>query len=117
MLESSLVTETTNFGKRIQEIRLAKNLSQRELARKAKMDFTYLSKIESGRMPPPKEDIVARLAGVLGADLNELLVLAGKTPPVLQTSEGARRFFFRHAPNLKEEQWEQLLREMEKDPE
>lgn len=109
------MTETQSFGKRIQELRQAKNLSQRELARKVEMDFGYLSKIENGRMSAPNNEIVGRLAQVLGADLNELLYLAGKTPPVLQESEGARRFFFRHAPYLKEEQWEDLLREMEKD--
>lgn len=90
----------------------------RDLARKATMDYTYLSKIENSRMPPPKEDVIQRLATVLGADLNELLALAGKTPPVLEEtlkSESARRFLFRHAPNLTDADWDRLLSDAEKD--
>lgn len=115
------MNENSTFGKRIQELRQEKNLSQRELAKKAEMDYTYLSKIENGKMPPPKSDVIERLATLLKADLNELLILAGKAPPelgqTLQKSEGARNFFFRHAPNLKEEDWESILKHLNKEPE
>lgn len=114
------MNEHSPFGKRIQELRRDKNLSQRDLAKKADMDYTYLSKIENGRMPPPKEDVIKRLTDALGGDLDELLVLAGKTPAslgeTLQKSEAARHFFFRHAPNLKEEDWTKILERL-KEPE
>jgi HTH-type transcriptional regulator, competence development regulator len=107
-----------SFGRKIQELRQNINLSQRELAKKANLDYTYLSKIENAKMPPPQPDVITKLAEVLGADINELLVLAGKSPPglsqTIKRSEAARKFLFRHAPKLSEEEWECLLREAEK---
>ncbi len=55
-------------------------MSQRELARKVGVDFTYLSKIESGAMPPPSEKVILRIVEALNADREELLTLAGKIP-------------------------------------
>ena len=107
------------FGKRLQELRQAQKLSQRELAKKAEMDFTYLSKIETGKMPPPRKDVIERLATILAADLNELICLAGEFPPELKAkiekSDAARQFICRHAPDLSESEWEKLLKEVEKD--
>lgn len=109
------------FGTKIQELRRAKNLSQRDLAKKVPMDYTYLSKIENGKMTAPREGVITRLAEILEADLDELLALAGKTPPsvgaTLQKSEMARHFFFRHAPDLKEEDWTKILERLKKEPE
>lgn len=114
----SAMTNNVSFGKRIQQLRQAKDISQRELAKKAHMDFTYLSKIENDRMPPPREDVIKRLSEFLNADLNELLILAGKPPSglakSLETSESARRFF-RHAPKLSGQDWDRIMREIEKD--
>lgn len=108
-----------SFGKKIQELRQDKDLSQRELAKKAGLDYTYLSKIENAKMPPPQQDIIPKLADVLEADINELLILAGKLPPImgqtLKRSEGARQFIFRYAPKLSEDDWERLLRHIKTD--
>jgi HTH-type transcriptional regulator, competence development regulator len=117
------------FGKRIRELRLKKPMSQRELAQKVAerlkeedrrgFDFTYLSKIENGRLPPPSTPAILQLASVLEADSDELLALAGKAPPdvgeMLQKSEGAR-VFFRSAvsQDLTEDQWLELLRRIDK---
>lgn len=68
------------FGQRLRELRKGSGLSQRELAQRAGIDFTYLSKIENDRMPPPSEKTVRRLAEELGADADELTLLAGKIP-------------------------------------
>jgi len=82
------------------------------------MDFTYLSKIENGKMSPPRTDVIARLAKILEADINELLSLAGEIPQALKekigTSEAARQFICRHAPNLSDKEWEKLLESVEK---
>ncbi|MBI2849388.1 MAG: helix-turn-helix domain-containing protein [Chloroflexi bacterium] len=68
------------FGERLRQLRKASGMSQRELAEKVEIDFTYLSKIETGRMPPPSEKTILALAEVLGADADELLVLAHRIP-------------------------------------
>ena len=72
--------EIRKFGTRLRELRKQAGLRQRELAGKIGVDFTYLSKIESGVMPPPSEKVILRLADVLNADKDELMTLAGKIP-------------------------------------
>lgn len=71
---------TNKFGIRLRELRKETGMSQREVASKVKIDFTYLSKIESGVMPPPSEKVITKLAKVLCADKDELITLAGKVP-------------------------------------
>lgn len=72
------------FGQRLRDLRKQKNLSQRDLAARLGIDFTYLSKIEGGRLDPPSEVIIRRIAQVLEADEDELINLAGKVPKDLK---------------------------------
>ena len=72
------------FGQRLRDLRKQKNLSQRDLAAQVGIDFTYLSKIEGGRLDPPSEVIIRRIAQVLEADEDELINLAGKVPKDLK---------------------------------
>ena len=74
------------FGERIRELRAAKSLTQRELAEAVALrtigygrgfSFTYLSKIEN-RLRRPSKVAIYQLAKVLGADVDELLGLAGR---------------------------------------
>lgn len=127
-LNSTLATVPpvdSTFGKRLRALRLELNLTQRELAEKVAVrvrgedggrgfDFTYLSKIENAKLPPPSVPTILQLATVLDANADELLALAKKAhPDVAETfkkSEGARTFF-RSARDLDltEKDWEQLL--------
>lgn len=66
------------FGSHLRELRKQKDLSLRQLAEDAGIDFTYLSKVETNKIPPPSEEAIARLAAALRADLDELLSLARK---------------------------------------
>lgn len=68
------------FGQRLRELRKAKGLSQKYLAERAEIDFTYLSKVENGHMSPPSEKTILSLAKALDADSDELLALANKIP-------------------------------------
>lgn len=113
------------FGQTIRDLRKAKRppLTQRDLAERVAarlreedrrgFDFTYLSKIENDRLPPPSVAAIIALAEELDADKDELLALADKAPPdvgeALKRSEGARTFF-RSAVNekLSEEEWRKL---------
>ena len=72
--------EAKQFGTRLRELRVQAHLTQRELAEKIGVDFSYLSKIENGVLPPPSEKVLLKLAEVLGADKDELFALAGKIP-------------------------------------
>jgi transcriptional regulator with XRE-family HTH domain len=70
----------SEFGVRLRDLRKKADMNQREVAEKVKIDFTYLSKIESGVMSPPSEEVIKNLAKVLKADADELIALAGKFP-------------------------------------
>lgn len=68
------------FGERLRELRKGQHISQRDLATMVDVDFTYISKIETGDMAPPSTATIHRMAQALTADENELIVLAGKVP-------------------------------------
>ncbi len=68
-----------DFGACLRSWRLEADLSQRELARRAYLNFSYLSKIEASLVPPPSEEKVRALVVGLGrndADAEYLLGLA-----------------------------------------
>jgi HTH-type transcriptional regulator, competence development regulator len=71
------------FGQRIRELRHDKGWSLRDLAAKVDVGFTYLSRVETGRMSfgdYPSDALIHRLADALDADEEELLVLAQRIP-------------------------------------
>ena len=72
--------EARKFGTWLRELRIQAGLTQRELAAKVNIDFTYLSKIENGVLPPPSNKVLLRLAEVLNVDQDELITLAGRVP-------------------------------------
>lgn len=76
---------TQAFGARLRELRKARWLTLRDLAELTGVDFTYLSKIETGNIEyAPSTDLICRIAQVLDADKHELLNLAGKMPQGLK---------------------------------
>ena len=81
------------FGNRLRAMRTAKGLSQRALGERVGVSFTYISKVENGKLDfgdYPSEDLIRRLAAALNADEEELLLLAEKIPEPIR-----RRFFER----------------------
>jgi transcriptional regulator with XRE-family HTH domain len=73
-----------SFGQRIKRRRRELRLTQRDVAERLEIDFTYLSKLENDRGDPPGERTVRNLARVLGDDQEDLLALAGKVPEQLR---------------------------------
>jgi len=70
----------TGFGEYLRGLRKSAGLSQRELAQRAGIDFTYLSKIENGRVDPPGESTMRALAAAVATDAEDLLARARKMP-------------------------------------
>lgn len=71
------------FGDRVRELRHARGWSLRDLAGKVGVGFTYLSRVENGRMnygDYPSDALIHRLAEALETDEEELLVLAKRVP-------------------------------------
>ncbi len=72
-----------NFGQRIRQLRKAKALTLRDVASEVQINFTYLSKIENGKLDfseYPSEKLIRKLAKALGGNTDELLLLAEKVP-------------------------------------
>ena len=75
------------FGKRVRELRKAKNLSQRVLGSQVGVSFTYISKVENERLDfgdYPSEELICKLARALEVDEDELLILAKKIPVAIR---------------------------------
>ena len=72
--------ESRKFGARLRELRIQAGMTLRGLAQAVNIDFTYLSKIENGVLPPPSEKVIQQLAESLQADRDELFTLAGRIP-------------------------------------
>lgn len=68
------------FGGFIRARRVEKKVSLRKLAELVGINFTYLSKIESGDLAPPAEDKIRSLAQHLELDTDKLFSLAQKIP-------------------------------------
>lgn len=72
------------FGSHLRDLRKARRLTQQQLADAVGIDFTYISKVENGRVDPPSEATIRKIADVLGADAEALLAQAGKVGPELK---------------------------------
>ncbi len=106
--------DAMSFGQRIQELRRQAGLTQRQVAAKLDIDFTYLSKLENSRGEPPGETTIRRLANLYRADPDELLALAGKIPPeVRQKAVSDPQFarFLRTLPQLSDDVLHKLYRD------
>ena len=105
------------FGASLRNLRRAAGLTQRELAKRSGLDFSYISKIENGRLPPPAADTIMVLCRVLNVQPEELLALTGKIPSDVQanvsTSPSAQRFLREaQAMKLTEDEWSHLARSL-----
>jgi HTH-type transcriptional regulator, competence development regulator len=99
------------FGERLRQLRRERQMNQRTLAASVGIDFTYLSKIENGRMDPPSADTIVKLAKALDTDADALLLLAGKVPEdiaMIVTQSPALPAFLRSIRDLREDELRQL---------
>ena len=95
-----------NFGAFVRDRREAKNIGLRQMAKMIRVSPTYLSKVERDEFPPPAEDKVKAIAGIIDCDADDLLARANrvssdvieiiKTQPVelaelLRSAEGLPR--------------------------
>ena len=62
--------QTARIGQEIRDARLALGLSQRDVARSARIDQSTLSRIERALHPRPPVVVLARLLAVLGLELS-----------------------------------------------
>lgn len=116
------------FPERLRSLRKEARLSQRVLAKRVGIDFTYLSKIENSHVEPPSEAVLKKIAHELARILekgetalaDELITLAGKIPSdisdTLSRNPEAIQFLRSigddvHSP----EAWQRLIRDQRKE--
>lgn len=73
------MSNDNEFGDKIRQLRLTKDLSLRDLSKLSGVSFSFISSIESGRYQASRKTVKS-LAKALGAKENELLLLAGYAP-------------------------------------
>ncbi len=100
------------FGTRIHELRQSKNLTLRDLAKKVKVTFTYLSKIENQKLSFgefPSDELIVKLARALDADADELLLLAEKIPEAIRKRVLQRPDVFRKMAKLDDKRLDDVV--------
>jgi transcriptional regulator with XRE-family HTH domain len=107
------------FGQALRELRRSKEISQRELADKVGVDFSYISKVENDRLPPPAADTIVKICRVLGVPPDELLASTGKMPTevkeMLSTSPAAMQFVRQaREMGITDEEWEKLTKRLKR---
>ena len=100
------------FGQRVRALRQERGLSQRALAAKLSVNFTYLSKIENERLDfgdYPSEELICKLARALDVDEDELLILAKKIPVAIRERLFERPEVFRALARCDDKTLDRLL--------
>jgi transcriptional regulator with XRE-family HTH domain len=82
----------TRFGERLRELRLARGMSQAELASQAEVTTNYISRLEGGGAAPGI-DLVARLAVSLGVPVADLLPTTPDLDDMVVTRQRAKKLF------------------------
>jgi transcriptional regulator with XRE-family HTH domain len=78
------------FATRLRELRQARGMTQDDLANKASVTTSYLSRLESGKVAPGI-DMVERIASALGTTVAELLPEGTAPDPLPILREQAKR--------------------------
>lgn len=113
------------FGQALRQLRQKAGVTQRELATSIGVDFSYISKIENDRMPPPAADTIVTICKTLNEPPEQLLALVGKIPTDVEEAiakNASSQEFLREAQLMKltDSEWKKirsalsLLREAEK---
>ncbi len=110
---------TKTFGQTLRDLRRSKGVNQRELADKVGVDFSYISKVENDRLPPPSADTIVKICEALSVPPDELLALTGKMPTqvkdMLSTNPSALQFMREaQAMQLTDEEWQKLTKELKR---
>lgn len=102
----------------MKEARKERKITQRELGKMIGVDFTYISKIETGALEPPSEEVIKKISKVLDLDENELFLAAKKVPTEFKNTimeNSTAKMFFRKYPNLTDKQLKKIEEIIEED--
>ena len=100
------------FGEKVRAARKVKGVDLRTLAGVVGVHFTYLSKIENGKLDfgdAPGEGLILKLAAALDADADELLLLAQRIPERIRRRVLERPDAFRRLAELDDAALDRVL--------
>lgn len=107
--------EPAQFGQRIRQLRVDRELTLREFARMLDLSPTYISQVEQCKFSPPTEPRVRQMAVLLQQDCDELLALAGHVsedlPEIIRAQPREMASFLRAARGLSADDMRALERQ------
>jgi transcriptional regulator with XRE-family HTH domain len=109
----------STFGQILKELRRSKGISQRDLAELVGVDFSYISKIENDRLPPPAATTVEKICEVLKIPSENLLSYSGKMGSgikdiIISSTEAMKFMNEAKRMNLTDEDWKSLTQKMKR---
>ena len=107
------------FGEKVRAARKVNADDPRSLAGVVGVHFTYLSKIENGKLgfgDAPGEGLILKLAAALDADADELLLLAHRIPEGIRRRVLERPEAFRRLTALEDATLDRVLAGVESKP-
>ena len=108
-----------DFGSTLKALRKERRITQRDLADKVKVDFTYISKMENGQLKnSPSAETIINIAKALDADADRLILLAKKVPETIRETivdDDLAAALLRKMPTLTQEEREKMWELIGKD--
>ena len=102
----------SDFGATLKQLRKERRITQRELAEKVNVDFTYISKMENGQLKnSPSVETIKNIAAVLETDADTLILLAKKVPEAIRETiieDGLATALLRKMPTMTPEEREKM---------
>jgi HTH-type transcriptional regulator, competence development regulator len=91
--------EESNFGQFLRSLRKRQGLSLRDAEKKCGVSNAYIAQLEKGDRPPPRPNILRKLAQAYNVTVRELLLRAGylDEPEVTATDEERVEAAFQYA--------------------
>ncbi|MBM3143335.1 MAG: helix-turn-helix transcriptional regulator [Chloroflexi bacterium] len=91
--------EESNFGQFLRGLRERRHLSLRDVEKECGVSNAYIAQLEKGDRPPPRPDILKKLARAYNVTVRELLMRAGylDEPEVTATEEERIEAAFQYA--------------------
>jgi HTH-type transcriptional regulator, competence development regulator len=91
--------EKSNFSQFLRSLRDRRHMSLRDVEKESGISNAYISQMEKGDRPPPRPDMLRKLARVYNVTVRELLLKAGylDEPEVTATDEERIEAAFQYA--------------------
>jgi transcriptional regulator with XRE-family HTH domain len=101
------------FGQALRQLRQKAGVTQRDLANRIGVDFSYISKLENDRMPPPAADTIVTICRELKESPEQLLALVGKIPTDVEeavATNASGQEFLREVQTMKltDSEWKEI---------